>query len=127
MIVIQVETSYPKLLEQFAQFLCVELSIRSVKVSIIPYEMDDNILGLCLDITDTEFTIFVKETNRDIGCICTTIAHEMIHVKQYIKENLGWFLDNRAHIPYMERWWEKEAFSMSVPLVEKFAKSLQKG
>jgi len=49
----------------------------------------------------------------------------MIHVKQYMKENLGWFVDNRSYIPYLERWWEKEAFSGAVPLVEKFIKTLQ--
>jgi ribosomal protein L21E len=125
MTVIKVETSYPKFLEQFAQFLCVELDISPAKITIVPYEMDDGTLGLCLDETEDEFLVFVKEKGRDIGCICTTIAHEMIHVKQYMKENLSWFLDNRKNIPYMDRWWEKEAFNDAVPLVEKFGSTFK--
>jgi hypothetical protein len=97
-----------------------------LKVTIAPYELDDGILGLCLDESDDEFIVFVKEQDRNIGQIFTTIAHEMVHVKQYMKENLGWFLNNRKDIPYLDRWWEVEAYSESVPLVEKFAKTLKK-
>lgn len=126
MTVITVEINYSKFLEQFAQFLCVELDIQPAKVTIVPYEIDDGTLGLCLDETEDEFLIFVKEKDRDIGCICTTIAHEMIHVKQILKENLNHWLHTCTHIPYLERWWEKEAYTYSVPLVEKFAKTLKK-
>lgn len=126
MTIIDTVISNPKLVENFAVFLCRELDIMPLKVTIAPYELDDGILGLCLDESDDEFIVFVKEQDRNIGQIFTTIAHEMVHVKQYMKENLGWFLDNRKDIPYLDRWWEKEAFSMAVPLVENFAKSFKK-
>jgi hypothetical protein len=76
---------------------------------------------LCIDESEDEFIILVKEQSRDLQDMFITIAHEMIHVKQHMKENLGWFLDNYGDIPYRERWWEKEAFDKSVPLVVKFA------
>ena len=110
--------------EKFISFLCSELNINPTRITIGSF-CNDGSLGLCIDETETDFIILVKEQERDIGEIFTTIAHEMIHVKQYMQENLGWFLDNRSYIPYSERWWEEEAFAMSVPLVEKFAKTLQ--
>lgn len=126
MIIIDTVISNPKLVENFAVFLCRELDIMPLKVTIAPYELDDGILGLCLDESDDEFIVFVKEQDRNIGQIFTTIAHEMVHVKQYMKENLGWFLNNRKDIPYLDRWWEKEAYSNAVPLVEKFTETLNK-
>lgn len=126
MTIIKVETSYPKFLEQFAQFLCVELDIHPAKITIVPYEMDDKTLGLCLDVTEDEFLVFVKEKGRDIGCMCTTIAHEMIHVKQFLKDNLNHWIHTCWDTPYHQRWWEVEAYADSIPLVEKFAKTLKK-
>lgn len=123
---IQVQISYSHLAKRFVEFLCKELSVFPKKLVVAPYEVHDGVLGLCIDESEEEFVILVKEEDRDIAQVFNTIAHEMIHVKQHMKENLGWFLDNRSDIPYLERWWEKEAFSMAVPLVEKFAKTLQK-
>jgi len=117
--------AHPNLVEKFTNFICSELDIRPTRITIAPYEDEAEILGLCLDESETEFILLIKENDRNIGEIFTTIAHEMIHVKQYMKENLGWFLDNRSNIPYLERWWEKEAFENAVPLVEKFTKTLK--
>jgi len=116
---------HDSLVEKFVNFICKELDIEPLKLTIASYDEDDNLNGLCMDESDSEFIILVKETDRNIGEIFTTIAHEMIHVKQYMKENLGWFLDNRKDIPYMDRWWEKEAFKDAVPLVEKFASTFK--
>jgi hypothetical protein len=112
--------------KKFAEFLCHELDILPKKLTIASHEAEDGNSGLCIDESEDEFIILVKETNRNIGEIFTTIAHEMIHVKQHMKESLGYWLDMHSDIPYMERWWEKEAFSNSIPLVEKFIKTLKK-
>lgn len=121
---LETAVSHPNLVEKFAKFLCEELSIQPKRITIAAYEIDEDTLGMCIDESEDEFIILVKEANRDIGQVFNTIAHEMIHVKQYMKENLGWFLNNRSDIPYRERWWEVEAYSGSIPLVEKFAKTL---
>jgi len=121
---IEVQMKDSRLVEKFTKFLCHELDVFPCRITVASHEADDGNLGLCIDETEDEFIILVKESNRNIGEVFTTIAHEMIHVKQYIKENLSWFLANRSNIPYMERWWEKEAFAGAVPLVEKFAKTL---
>lgn len=112
------------LLEKFVLFICNEYSIRPKKIEIAPLE-EDGLLGLCIDESPNEFTILVKEGERNLGEIFTTVAHEMIHVKQHMKENLGWFLTHRSHIPYEERWWEVEAFGNAVALVEKFTQTLK--
>lgn len=111
------------LIKNFVQFICSEYDIVPKRISISSFESESS-FGLCIDENDDEFLILVKEKDRKIEDIFVTIAHEMVHVKQYMKENLGWFLDNRCDIPYSSRWWEKEAFSSAVPLVEKFAKGL---
>jgi hypothetical protein len=49
----------------------------------------------------------------------------MIHVKQYMTQNLGELLDESTELPYDSRWWEDEAFSGAVPLVESFAKKIK--
>lgn len=121
---IHVEVQSSSLVEKFVKFLCTELDVRPTSVSVVPYEMDNGIVGLCLDLTDEDFVIFVKEKDRDIGQVFVTVAHEMIHVKQYMKENLGQLLNSCQDVPYVERWWEKEAYANATPLVEKFAKKL---
>jgi hypothetical protein len=121
---IEVQLKDDRMVEKFAKFLCHELGVFPGRITIASHEAEDGNLGLCIDESEDEFIILVKEGNRNIGEVFTTIAHEIIHVKQYMKENLSWFLANRSHIPYMERWWEKEAFTGAVPLVEKFAKTL---
>lgn len=123
---LEITTPWRKLTEQFVSFLATELNVIPERLVLAEHEGTDGNLGLCIDLSDTEFMILVKTDSRNIGEIFTTIAHEMIHVKQYMQENLGWFLDNRSYIPYQERWWEKEAFQHAVPLVEKFAKGLDK-
>lgn len=110
---------------KFVDYLINELNVIPEKLVVANHDSSDDNLGLCIDLSSTEFLILVKTDNRNIGEVFTTIAHEMVHVKQYMKENLGWFLDNRSHIPYHERWWEREAFEKSIMLVEKFAKGLK--
>ncbi len=114
------------LVVNFVRFVCSELCITPNKLSIASYDVADGIYGMCIDESDSNYIILVNEKERNLTEVFITIAHELIHVKQHMKENLGWFLDNRLYIPYHDRWWEKEAFARSVPLVEKFVKTLRK-
>lgn len=119
----KLDHSYDRLVNRFVEFLCSELSVRPREISIIGTDLDD-CLGQCIDIHNDSYLILVKEDGRDIGQVFTTIAHEMVHVRQYMTQGLGRLLDEQQHLPYMERWWEKEAYEMAVPLVEKFAKNI---
>ena len=96
------------LAEDFVKYLCKEFSILPRKVSIEVYDLVGN-RGMCIDDNDGEFTILVKH-NNDLGQLFTTIAHEMIHVKQYMTQDLGRLLDESTDVDYGSRWWEEEAF-----------------
>lgn len=117
---------FSSVVETFVTFLCNKLSVFPRKITVAPYELDDGILGVCIDETKEDFILLVKQNERNLTEVFVTIAHEMVHVKQHIKENLGWFLDNHSHIPYHERWWELEANKKSVSLVEQFVDLLKR-
>lgn len=118
---IETAISNSAVVKSFIRFLCTELKIKPKRIIIAELEdLKSNTIGLCIDESEDEFIILVKEATRALQDILITIAHEMVHVKQYIMQDLGWYLDRYAHIPYNERWWEKEAFAKSVLLVEKY-------
>jgi len=112
------------LAQKFVDFVCDILDISPTRITITSYQLDDGVLGICIDESRSEFIILVAEAARNLTEVFVTIAHELIHVKQYMNENLGWFLDNRSYIPYMERWWELEAHTLAYPIVEQFIKEL---
>lgn len=111
------------LVETFVKFILDDLNVSPKSIEIASTEMKD-CHGICIDISEDNYLILVDETNRNITEIFVTIAHEMVHVKQYVKENLGWFLENRSYIPYETRWWEIEAFEKSVTYVKQFARKV---
>ena len=117
------DRKYDRLVSEFVQFLCDELGVRPRKIDVVGTDLFEN-LGMCLDVEDESYLIFVKETGRRIDQIFITIAHEMIHVKQYMTQELGRLLDEQRQVPYEERWWEQEAYERAVPLLKKFAKNL---
>lgn len=121
MMIIETSISNSRTVKSFVRFLCAELVIEPKRITVAEWEeLESNVIGLCIDESEDEFIILVKMQTRNMQEMLVTIAHEMIHVKQHMKENLGWFLDNRSHIPYLERWWEKEAFSNALPLYKKY-------
>ena len=120
----ELDHSYVRLVEIFVEFLCFELSICPREIVILGEDINGG-LGQCIDVDEDSFLILVKETGRDIGQIFTTIAHEMIHVKQYMTQELGRLLDENQDLSYDSRWWEREAYEKSVPLVEKFTQKIE--
>lgn len=119
----QLHHSYDRLVNSFVKFLCEELKVLPREIIIVSEDIEDG-FGLCLDIESDKFLILVKESGRRVDQVLTTIAHEMIHVKQYMTQELGRLLDEQQDVPYEQRWWEREAYEKAVPLVEKFAKTL---
>ena len=111
-------------IEKFAKFLKKELQIDKGNISIYPMEEEVHLQsranGLCIDSSEDDFILLIYENKRSIDKVFNTIAHEMIHVKQFIKENLNHYLDTCLDIPYDERWWEKEAKTESWNLVLKY-------
>lgn len=116
---VSLDPTYDHLIEKFVKFLCKEFSILPRSIFITDYDIEDS-SGMCIDESHGNYIILV-DYNRDLGKIFTTVAHEMVHVKQYMTQDLGYLLDNHKDLSYEDRWWEKEAYEKAVPLVEKFA------
>jgi len=75
---------------------------------------------------------FLIEVHPGIGsrAILSTIAHEMVHVKQYIEgelnEEMSYWKGKRVNSDKMEYWtspWEIEAHGIEIGLITKFASS----
>jgi len=75
-----------------------------------------------------EFTILL-DADLDYTDLITTIAHEMVHVKQYAKDELRELEDNfrfrkeyfEKSMYYDEEPWEDEAHELEFKLVEDFS------
>lgn len=67
---------------------------------------------------------------RDLVAVLQTIAHELVHVKQHMFDDLhkqyalNQKLPEDQKVPYRETWWEKEAYDREVPLVREFIESI---
>lgn len=117
-------TCSQELVERFVQFSCEQLNITPKQITVRGVDTLEGTNGFCYDETEDKFLIVVAEENRNLGQIFGTLAHEMVHVKQYMNQNLGYLLDHCQEIPYMERWWEKEAINMTGVLVKNFVKHI---
>ena len=99
---------------------------------VIKKELDDDYLGTCIYIDDElkprEFLIEIKYT--DTETMLETLAHEMVHLKQFVKgqlkerymngKRLTFWCNKPMRRPYWNQPWEKEAFCMQVFLKESF-------
>ena len=112
-----------ELIEKFIGWICNELQIQPKSIEVCTdAHFDENVTGYLFENDNTSFTVFANENRKNITDFFITIAHEMIHVKQYMKQGLGFFLVKEQHVPYKDRWWEIEAFKNAPLYVEKFVK-----
>lgn len=111
------------LTESFIQFCCEQLDIEPDLVTVEGWDdpFKDGAFGLCYEVNDdNEYLIMVATKDRTPTQIYNTIAHEMVHVKQFMKQGLSKNIVD-AHKPaYNERWWEIEASEKSLNLVKKY-------
>lgn len=107
------------------RFFCRELDIEPQEISV----MADSTIsanGMCFENVSGDYLILVNTVSRNITEIFLTIAHEMVHVKQYIKNNLAKIhAEDGGKTPYKQRWWEKEAFEKEAPLVIAFVEEIK--
>lgn len=99
---------------------CLDIALPSLIIEQVDeYDMDEN--GRCYFKKD-HFIILLRK--RDIGHMLVTLAHELVHVKQFIKDDLA--SKYNPNIPYKSRWWEKEAFELESILAQKLIDNLHK-
>jgi hypothetical protein len=88
----------------------------------------DGAAGLCLAEDDRLFKVDVCLFNN---WLCT-LAHEMVHVKQFSLKQLDPSMTrwksrkNVGHLSYDDQPWEKEAFRLQMQLVENFENGVDK-
>lgn len=104
---------------QFVQFCCEQLNVYPSKIEIASTEFDDR-SACCIDIEEDEFLILVDLRRKNLTQLYASIAHELVHVEQFMRKSLGNLLDHSTNTKYEERWWEHEASEKSVDLVQKF-------
>ena len=77
--------------------------------------------GDCYDAEDRSFIIRVnKELSKEE--LLTTIFHEFVHIKQFIKKEFGGdiFAISKDKVAYMDRPYEIEAFELEKKLLEEY-------
>lgn len=73
-----------KYAESMAMFVCRKFNINpEIEINFRRMSKDEN-YGYCCHLEDEEFEIEIKRTLR-LRDLLITLAHELVHVKQYIK------------------------------------------
>lgn len=115
-------------------FFCdyLKLSNQLNRLQFDPYDyINHGPTGTCTTAIKCNKTYYIgfagKSDTRSITDVITTIAHELIHVKQYLFDDLcSATIKNQEagdqKIPYRETWWEKEAFGRQEELTIEFVK-----
>lgn len=95
------------------KFFCDALGIGVPSLHIF---VDDTIsvAGACYQNDHDDYLIALRQ--QDLGQMIVTLAHELVHVKQYVLDGLAEKWD--TSIPYRERWWEVEAYEKEVELTK---------
>jgi|TARA_B110000908_G_C10235971_1_gene443335 hypothetical protein len=97
--------------------------------------VSDGVEGWCMEQDDRLYDIEV-EKNLNIRDLITVVAHELVHVKQYVKKEMVDYYDKKAQArkirwkktaygygtAYERQPWEKEAFRLQEVLAEKMWK-----
>jgi hypothetical protein len=88
---------------------------------------EEGIKGEVITEDDRYFTIAI-EPDQDIKEFITTLLHEMVHVKQYVKKELkdSYWKGEYFNGPYTDAPWEIDAYELEQTLLEGFL-NIKKG
>ena len=76
--------------------------------------------GTCVDYDEREYFIDVNR-KQSLEDLCVTICHEMVHVKQYIRNQLRCEdINYKTYEEYINLPWEKEAYEKQEVLYNKW-------
>jgi hypothetical protein len=101
--------------------------IRNIEIEIHIKKMTGDAVGYCM-LTDSIRDYEIELANHlDIRDLMVTLAHEMVHVKQYVQKEMDCESATRwktssvsADCPYYELPWEKEAYRLQVNLAKAY-------
>lgn len=127
------------LLHKIAKFYAKYLNVSDFKYKVyiclapnMRYKDGNN--GVCALTGHRELTIAL-DSGLPLAKAMQTLAHEMVHVKQYVRGHYRaelskngrmrrFWLGKQYIVPYMKRPWEIEAFSRELELVTELIKSV---
>jgi hypothetical protein len=117
----QEEQLIRKCIDRFANMLTIELP----NITVLSDETSQmKVNGECYQNSPTDYMIILK-VQENIGRMIQTLAHEMVHVKQYLKDDLTSHFT--TDIPYNERWWEVEAYQKEREMVLELLEDVKQG
>ena len=107
-----------------AQYVCEKFNVTpTVEINFRRMSNDPN-FGYCIELEDSEYEVDIKRTLRMREMLCT-LAHEMVHVKQY---ELGQLTqDNEAGMDYWDKPSEIEAMGREHGLFVRWAEKERLG
>lgn len=108
-----------KYVEYFCQLLCIDIPKLFIFVD---EELQST--GVCYENEPGDYMIVLKDQKEE-GQMIVSLAHELVHVKQYIRNGLAKCFDST--IPYMERWWEQEAYEKESVLIKALINHVKNG
>lgn len=93
--------------------------LKKIEIDIQLNNLKDGAVGYCM-MTDNNRTFEIEVDKKlDVEEMITTICHEMVHVKQYVRNELG-INDNHDGQNYFELPYEKEAYRLQETLLKQF-------
>ena len=90
--------------------LDIEIQINNLK---------DNAVGYCMMQDDNRTYEIEVDKKLDIEEMIVTVCHEMVHVKQYARNELG-INDNHDNEDYFDLPYEKEAYELQEILLKQY-------
>ena len=117
-----------ELCKSIAEFSIAKLMPRKKNLDIdIQLNKTDGALGYCLWINRNEYSVEIDK-RQGLRRFCETVAHEMVHVKQYARRELHPVHDtwcgktyNPKKVSYWDLPWEIEAHGREVGLFVRWA------
>lgn len=120
---------HTSIIKEVVDFANTNLNIHEedFKIEIFLDDIEEGTNGMLIDDIPNKKFIMLVQNGRHISHILMTIVHELVHVKQYIRDGLAEVGENIFKtVPYLERWWEKEAFEKTSQIIENYIRHLEK-
>jgi len=124
-----------QLVEEIANFVHAKLMPRQHNIE-VNVELVRNLnekegaFGWCTDEGDKEYTVTIDSSSQ-ISAMLQTVAHEMVHVKQYARNELKQLARQPMYrwkneylpleTPYYDQPWEKEAYELEEELYKEWS------
>ena len=117
--------------EAVAIYCCKKLlpKVRSLEIEIELKNIKGDVVGYCMMEDDNKTYTIEIQKGMSVRQLVTTVAHEMVHVKQYYRKEMNDQLTSSgrakwkgktvdADTDYMDLPWEKEAFRLQETLAD---------